>query len=136
MRKLIFFILLLLLLLLTGYSIINKVHHNVELEKSINYIVEDVNNTEISIKTLTDFDWDKGFLFTPYSTQEGIDEQLGVHFNDPSNIDWRDDIYLLVFMKDDKVVQYVEIERQGADFKLREKEYLTPSNDVIIIERY
>ncbi|WP_273127817.1 hypothetical protein [Bacillus weihaiensis] len=135
MRKLIFFVFL-LLLLLTGYNILNKVSHNVELGKSIYSIVEDVNNTEISIKTLTDFDWDKGFLFTPYSTQKGIDEQLGVHFKDPSNIDWRDDIYLLVFMEDDKVVQYVEIDRQGADFKLGEKEYLTPSDDVIIIERY
>ncbi|PMC33876.1 hypothetical protein CJ195_26005 [Bacillus sp. UMB0899] len=135
MRKLIFFVLL-LLLLLTGYSILNKVPHNVELGKSINSIVENVNNTEISIKTLADFDWDKGFLFTPYSTQKGIDEKLGVHFKDPSNIDWRDDIYLLVFMEDDKVVQYVEIDRQGADFKLGEKEYLTPSDDVIIIERY
>ncbi|WP_175639379.1 hypothetical protein [Metabacillus schmidteae] len=135
MRKLIFFVLL-LLLLLTGYSILNKVPHNVELGKSINSIVENVNNTEISIKTLADFDWDKGFLFTPYSTQKGIDEQLGVHFKDPSNIDWRDDIYLLVFMENDKVVQYVEIDRQGADFKLGEKEYLTPSDDVIIIERY
>jgi hypothetical protein len=38
--------------------------------------------------------------------------------------------------KDDKVVQYVEMERQGADFTLGEKEYLTPSDDVIIIERY
>jgi len=99
-------------------------------------IVEDVNNTEITINTLTDYDWDKDFLFTPYSTQKGINEQLGVHFKDPSNIDWRDDIYLLVFMKDNKVVQYVEMERQGADFKLGEKEYLIPTDDVIIIERY
>ncbi|MBU7591170.1 hypothetical protein FVO58_01200 [Metabacillus halosaccharovorans] len=124
------------MLLLTGYSILNKVHHNVELGKSIYSIVENVNNTEISINSLADFDWDKGFLITPYSTQEGIDEQLGVHFKDPSNIDWRDDIFLLVFMKDDEVVQYVEIDRQGAYFKLGEKEYLTPSDDVIIIQRY
>ncbi|WP_078433698.1 hypothetical protein [Metabacillus halosaccharovorans] len=135
MKKLIFFVLL-PQLFLTGYSILNKVHHNVELGKSIYSIVEDVNNTEISINSLADFDWDKGFLITPYSTQEGIDEQLGVHFKDPSNIDWRDDIFLLIFMKDDEVVQYVEIDRQGDYFKLGEKEYLTPSDDVIIVERY
>ncbi len=130
------FFTLLLLLLLTGCSYLNKVHHHVELEKSINSIVEDENNTEIIMKTLTDFDWDKGFLFTPYSSQEGIDEKLGVYFKDPSNMDWRDDIYLLVFMKDDKVVQYVEMDRHGADFESGEQEYLTPSNDVILIERY
>ncbi|MBM7602716.1 hypothetical protein JOC75_000686 [Metabacillus crassostreae] len=135
MRKVIFGVLL-LLLVLTGYSILNKVHHNVELEKSIYSIVEDINNTEIRIKTLANFDWDKGFLFKPYSSQKLIDEQLNVHFRDPSNIDWRDDIYLLVFMKENEVVQYAEIDRQGADFKLSEKEYLTPSDDVVIIERY
>ncbi len=38
-------------------------------------------------------------------------------------------------MKDDQVVQYVEMDRQGNDFTLREKVYLTPTDDVIIIER-
>ncbi|WP_226527304.1 hypothetical protein [Metabacillus niabensis] len=68
MRKLIFCFLL-LLVLLTGYNIFNRAPHNVELGNSIYSIVEDVNNTEISINTLADFDWDKGFLFTLYSTQ-------------------------------------------------------------------
>lgn len=38
------------------------------------------------------------FHFTPYTTQEGINEQLAVDFIDQSNIDSRDDIYLLVFL--------------------------------------
>jgi uncharacterized protein YxeA len=133
LKKVIF--LILLLLLLTGYSLF-KVQHNTDLGESIYSIVKDENNTEISIKLLANFDWEKGYLFTPYSTQKGIDEQLGVHFNDPSGIDLRDDIYLLVFMDNDKVVQYVEMERQAADFTLGGKEYITPSDDVIIIERY
>lgn len=124
--------LLFILFLLTGCAIPER---NVELEKSISSITEDKNNSEIILTTLTSFDWQKAFLFTPYSTQEGIEEQLGFKFNDPSDIDYRDDIYLLVFINDDKVVQYVEVERHGADFTIGEKEYLTPLNDVISIYR-
>ncbi|MGR3763069.1 hypothetical protein [Rossellomorea sp. NS-SX7] len=125
----------LLLLLLVGCSQ-NDVQHNTALEESIYSVVGDKNQSQINIKSLTDFDWYEAFLFTPYSTQESIEEQLGTDFNDPSNIDMRDDIYLLVFLHKDKVVQYAEIKRQGADFSAGEKGYITPSDHVIRIERH
>ncbi|WP_404451910.1 hypothetical protein LG329_16405 [Virgibacillus necropolis] len=133
MKKIAVFILL--LLLLVGCSQSNVIH-NTELEDSIYSIVEDKNKNELGLTSLTTFEWENAFLFSPYSTQEGIEEQLGIYFKDPSNIDIRDDIYLLVFLKGDKVVQYVEIERQGSDFSIEEKGPLTPSNDVISIERH
>lgn len=112
------------------------VERNKDLENSISSIVEDKNNSVLDIKTLTTFDWDKAFLFTPYSSQEWIEEEIGTNFEDPSNLSMRDDIYLLVFLQGDKVVQYVEMDRQGADFSIEEKGYLTPSEDVINIKRY
>ncbi len=133
MRKISVFVLILLLLVGCSQS---DVQHNTNLEESIYSVVGDKNKSEINIKSLTTFDWEKAFLFTPYSTQEGIEEQLGADFKAPSNIDIRDDIYLLVFLNKDKVVQYVEIERQGSDFSIGEKEYLTPSEDVISIKRH
>ncbi|TMU84104.1 hypothetical protein FGG79_18395 [Bacillus sp. BHET2] len=129
------YVFFLLLLLLAGCSQSN-VKHNTDLEKGIYSVVGEKNKSEINLKSLTTFDWDKAFLFTPYSTQDGIEEQLGSDFNDPSNIDTRDDIYLMVFLNKEKVVQYIEIERQGADFSIVEKGYLTPSDDVIRIERH
>lgn len=123
---------MLALLLLVGCSQ-NK--RNTEIEESIRSIVEDTNKSEINIKSLANFDWDKAYLFTPYSTQEGINEQLKVEFKDTSNIDHRDDIYLLVFLNSDKVVQFVEINRQQSDFSIGKKEYLTPSNALINIQR-
>jgi uncharacterized protein YxeA len=128
-------IFILLLFLLVGCSQSN-VQHNTDLEESIYSFLEDKNKREISIKSLTTFDWDKAFHFSPYSTQEGIEEQLGINFKDQSNINTRDDIYLLVFLKGDKVVQYVEIKRQGTDFSIGEVGQLTPSDDVISIERH
>jgi hypothetical protein len=120
-------------LLLAGCG---SVQHNKDLEESINLIVEDKNNSEINLTSLTSFDWEKAFLFTPYSPHKEIEEQLGVNFSDPSDIDWRDDIYLLVFMYKEKVIQYVEVERHGADFTIEGKDYITPSDDLIVIERY
>lgn len=123
---------------LTHPAVISRLQwcsHNTDLEKSISDIVKDKDSNEIPLDSLADFDWEKAFLFMPYSPQEHIEEQLGVSFNDPSSIDFRDDIYLLVFKNDGEVVQYAEVERQGADFSIGEEEYLTPAEDVITIER-
>jgi hypothetical protein len=124
----------LLILLLVGCNQ-NRVQHNKDLEESIYTIVIDENNSEITIKPLTDFKWDKAFIFEPYTPQEHIEEQLGVDFKDPSNISSRDDIYLLVFLHDEKVIQYAEINRQKSDFSIGGSDYITPSKDLIKIER-
>lgn len=131
MKRIRITILIFLLLLLVGCN-----QRNTDLEGSINSIVEDESKSEINIQSLTDIDWDKAFLFTPYSTAEEVEEQLETKFNDKSNIDYRDDIYLLVFLYEDEVVQYVEMKRQGSDFSIGEKDYLTLSDDVIHIERH
>ena len=129
MRKITVFI---LLLLLTGCG---SLTHNTELEKAIQSVVKDEQNSEIPIESLANFVWDQAFLFSPYTTQEGIEEQMGVDYKDPSKLDLRDDIYLLVFLNDDQVVQYVEINRQQSDFSIGDKAYLTPSNASIKIQR-
>jgi hypothetical protein len=133
LRKVIVSILLLFLLVGCGES---NVQHNTDLEDSIYSIVKDKNKSEIRLKSLTTFDWDKAFLFAPYSTRETIVDQLGTDFEDSSNINTRDDIYLLVFLNGDKVIQYVEIERQGSDFSAGEEGHLTPPEDAISIERH
>lgn len=111
-------------------------HHNKDLEESIYEIVADTSHHIIALDALTTFTWEKAYLFTPYSTQESMAEQLGIkNFKDPSDLDYRDDIYLLVFVQDDQVIQYVEIERQGEDFSIGEHPYLTPKNPEIHIQR-
>ena len=122
------------LLLLVGCSQ-SSLQQNTELEETIHSVIKDKNISEINTNSLTNFDWDKAFLFAPYTTQESIEEQLDVDFKDPSKIDIRDDIYLLVFLNDNKAVHYAEINRQQSEFSLGEKEYLTPSNASINIER-
>lgn len=127
--------LFLVFVLIVGCSYID-IEHNKGLEKSIYSMVKDRNNREIEVNSITEFKWDKAYLFEPYSPEEHIEKQLGVEYEDPSNISSRDDIYLLVFLHEGKVVQYAEIYRQKADFTLGDKEYLSPSEDVLNVERH
>ncbi|MGG2028013.1 hypothetical protein AB1282_20135 [Gottfriedia sp. S16(2024)] len=122
------------LYLLVGCSVSN-VKQNKKLEESIHSVVENKSKSEIDISSLAKFTWEKAFIFLPYTTQESIDKQLEVHFKDLSNIDMRDDIYLLVFLNEGKVIQYAEINRQQSDFSIGEKKYLTPSSASINIIR-
>jgi len=112
-------------------STLDYVPRNKNLEQSIEAAMKnkakDEDRIEVDIVSLTNFDWDQAFLFTPYTPQESIDEQLKIHFKDPSNIDTRDDIYLMIFMKDDKVVQYAEINKEEAYLSMGEEGYLTPT---------
>ena len=130
MRKLIIFV---FLLFIVGCS---STPRNTELESSIDTIVEGESETEIRLDAIATFDWEKAYLFSPYSTEKGMRNKMGISFNDPSDIDIRDDIYLLVFVNGNKVVQYLEIERQGSDFSTEDDDYLTPADDKISIIRY
>ncbi|QQZ09989.1 hypothetical protein [Heyndrickxia vini] len=124
-------ILLCSLILLAGCS---SVKHNKKAESSIAQVIKKGKSHEIDLNSLTDFTWDKAFIFPPYTVQESINKQLGTKFKDPSNIDKRDDIYLLVFLQKGKVVQYAEINRQHVDFSLN-NEYLTPEDAIVKILR-
>lgn len=129
LRKVIF--LFVTLLLLIGCS----AEQNTELEESINSVIEDENNQEININSLTTFEWDEAHLFAPYAIKSGMEERLGFKYRDKSNIGMRDDIFLLVFVQDDKAIQYAEIIHQGSNLSMEENN-LAPSNDVIYIDRY
>lgn len=120
---------ILLLILLVGCQ-----QHNKDLENSIHAAAKE--NNEIDISNLSEFKWDRAYLITPYSTEEEIENQLGAKFNDKSNIDFRDDIYLLIFLHEDEVVQYINLKRQGLDFSIGENDFLTPSDDRLYVERY
>ncbi|MGD6960624.1 hypothetical protein ACQCVB_00370 [Fictibacillus phosphorivorans] len=65
-----------------------------------------------------------------------MEKQMGVNFKDRSNIYSRDDIYLLVFLNNEKVVQYAEIKRNQSDFSIDATEYITPSKALIKINRH
>lgn len=131
MKKITIYMLLLLIVVGCSFTVRNS-----NLEDAISSIVLDETKNEISVNSLTDFDWEKAFLFTPYFPETDMKEMLGTEFFNLSCIDYRDDIYLLVFLKEGEVVQYAEMERHSTNFSLGEKKHLTPTDNVISIQRY
>ena len=116
----------------------SAIERNTEIEENLHSaitMVSEQSDSQISIKNFVDFKWDKAYLIDPYTPQDELENQIGVKFIDRSNIDLRDDLYLLVFLNQEKVVQYAEIERLGSTITLGDQAYLTPSNDTIFIER-
>lgn len=62
----------------------------------------------IDIASITPFEWDKLHLFSPYSTAEQIDKTPGFTDDIKSFISTDDGIILFVFVKDKKVLQYMD----------------------------
>jgi hypothetical protein len=108
------------------------VRHNQDLEQSIQSAQK--KDSKVNLNELTDFTWDKAYLFPPYTPQATINEKLGFTFNDPSDIKNRDDIYLLIFVKEEKVVQYAEVSRKYGEL-IPKKEIITPSHATLKVTR-
>ncbi len=74
--------------------------------------------TVIDLATIADFEWESLYIFGPYTPVDEIDRALGFRWNDAryTRIDMLDGIALLVFVKGDEVVRYVEHPRNRGDF--------------------
>lgn len=123
-----------LLLLIVACSK-NSFSRNTTIEQYFTTVLKQADINQIDLNTVVDFAWEKAYIFQPYTNQEYINEKLGINFKDPSQIGYRDDILLLVFVRNNNVIQYAEIDRQKTNVSIGEKEYLTPSRAVIQITR-
>ena len=81
-------------------------------ESRINSFILNEDQNEVDVNALTDFSWEKAYVFTPYTTSEYITEKWGFNWKNSTGIDYRDDINLIVFVKDKKEVKYIELSRK------------------------
>jgi len=80
----------------------------------------------VPLKQVTGFAWDKFYAFGPYTAAAQINRQLGFDWPGAANtgIEHQDQFDLLIFVKDDNVVEYVTYPREHGDFyKLRKSGY-------------
>jgi hypothetical protein len=104
-----------------------------DLDKLVNlYKNGKVNGIDIS--SITSFEWEKLYLFSPYSTAEQIFKTLGFTDDIKSYISTDDGIILFVFVKGNKVVQYMDYPR-NPDFNsvVRESGY-SPSEAIFVLD--
>lgn len=99
-------------------------------------ILEQAENgeTEISLSPLTDFEWEKALVYGPYTTVDVIEESLDIEFKGSTNgIDFREDIFLLVFAKGNHAIKTAVLSRKAGDY-YEKNGTLTPKNDILIIK--
>lgn len=78
-------------------------------QKQINAIQGSGITTTRNVKELTHFAWDKLYLFSPYTSHTQINERLGYTWTHNSLRLSYDNSYLLVFILNGKVVQYLDL---------------------------
>lgn len=90
-----------------------------KIEKEVTKIINGNDSLkEIDIANLTPFNWDKLYIFKPYTLVESMDNELEFDWNIPKNISiLHDEIdNLLVFTKNDSVVTYIQWPINKGDF--------------------
>jgi hypothetical protein len=91
----------------------------------------------IDISTITPFEWERLYLFAPYTSKERIVEVTGIKWsgNQKTFIESNDGIVLFIFVNEDKVVQYIDYHRDP-DFLLsvRETGY-SPSEAIFVLDQ-
>jgi hypothetical protein len=76
-------------------------------------------NATVTLSSVTDFEWDRCYVFTPYTPLTEIDRNVGVGWSATHNtsIQSSDGIHLLLFLKGTNVVRSIDVNRKYADFK-------------------
>lgn len=87
--------------------------------------------SHIDLQTFTGFEWDQLYIFPPYMPLDSIDESLGFSWSRSiqTSIPSNDEINLLVFLNEDRVVRWIEVPRNTADFaQIAAESPFTPQN--------
>lgn len=118
----------LVFLLFVGISCSNV--SDKKLEREINSEIKKTNSLNFS--NYKDFQWDSVILLSPYTYIQRVEKENDLDLSGVSkDIEFSDSINLLVFLKDRKMVKYVEITRGLGDF-VAEYEVIIPKNDTLI----
>ncbi|WP_442600684.1 hypothetical protein [Paenibacillus sp. KN14-4R] len=88
---------------------------------------------EVSLKNLTDFDWDQVYIVPPYSDPKSLNNIQGLERIE-SSIQVSDTINLIIFVKENQLTNYAEIPRDKADFSfVTRKEF--KSDEAIFVKK-
>lgn len=99
--------------------------------------IDNKKRIEIKIKEFTKFEWDAFFIIPPYSKISALESHLKIDLKMMRNIriENRDDIVILVFANQGRVVRFVEYPRWPGDFsKLGEVKFYSPNDAFFEVE--
>ncbi|MEK4426089.1 hypothetical protein [Solibacillus sp. FSL K6-1523] len=106
----------------------NRASQDTALAKEIDTLLEN-GETQIDLTRLTDFKWTQVSVFGPYTSEEMIEDSMGIKFKGYNGgIDILDDRFLLVFANDKYAVKTVVISRRSGT-------YIIKGNKILMVEQ-
>jgi len=103
----------------------NRASQDTVLSKEIHALLEN-SETQMDLMELTDFNWTQVAVFGPYTSNEVIEDSMGIIFKgDNGGIDILDDRFLLVFADDKYAVKTVVLSRKYGSYSIKDNTYLS-----------
>lgn len=129
MKKIVYVILILAVAIgLTVTLLDNRASRDTVLAKEIDSLFEN-GETQIDLTELTDFNWTQVAVFVPYTSDEAIEDAMGITFKgDNGGIDLLDDRFLLVFADEKYAVKTVVLSLKHGTFSIKD-------NKTLIVEK-
>ena len=103
----------------------NRASQDTILAKEIDSLLEN-GETQIDLTGVTDFNWTQVSVFGPYTSEEAIEDSMGIKFKgDNGGIDILDDRFLLVFAYEKYAVKTVVLSRKHGSYSIKDNEFLS-----------
>ncbi|QXE02754.1 hypothetical protein [Terribacillus sp. DMT04] len=111
-----------------------SVSHDKTLEASLHEQLQTASSDTFDFGDHIDYEWKEIIIFPPYTDEAYMKEKLGMRFHDPADMSLRDDLELVVVVKNDGTFAYAETATQHG-YLAPQANSITPENDVIGISK-
>ena len=125
MKKVVYVILIIATIGLAVTLLGNRASQDTVLSKEIESLLEN-SETQIDLMELTDFNWTQVAVFGSYTSNEVIEDSMGIKFKgDNRGIDILDDRFLLVFADEKYAVKTVVLSRKYGSYSIKDNKFLS-----------
>jgi hypothetical protein len=104
------------------------VSHDKTLEASLNEQLQTASSDTFDFGDHIDYEWKEIIIFPPYTDEAYMKQKLGMRFHDPVDMSLRDDIELVVVVKDNGTFTYATNQYRNLQ---QQESNITPEDDVI-----
>jgi len=124
MKKIVYVILIIASIGLAVTLLGNRASQDKVLAKEIDSLFE-TSETQIDLTAVTDFKWNQVAVFGPYTSNEIIEDSMGIKFKgDNGGIDILDDRFLLVFANDKYAKKTIVLSRKHGSYSIKDNKFL------------
>ncbi|WP_346235130.1 hypothetical protein MKY04_21930 [Lysinibacillus telephonicus] len=124
MKKIVYIFLTIAIVILFAELFWNRASQDTILSKDIHSLIQQGEN-QIDLTTLTDFEWIAVNVYGPYTTNEMIEDSMGIQFKgDNGGIDVLEDRFLLVFANEKNALKTAVLSRKYGDYTVKDNKFL------------